>query len=236
MHLVKIDQVREKEGGDIGEMRNRTIAIAVLLLAPTFLISVTATVPYDPWCDMDDDGDIDIYDVVEMADRYGTAGASVNKTALLYEVNGTFTGLLGRIAGVEDSVFALGTQMFFMQEDLVNAYARITQLEQRVDEFSALIAYLNETVALLNSTTLGAPDYDSGWVSIPGYSVTRFTHGLGTTNVCVYVARNDTTYGINDGQHEINWSHLSNNDVWITSRYLNGTHEIRVMIWKIPQP
>jgi len=55
-------------------MKKRFLALLLIILAPLFLVGVTTSAPYNPWCDMDDDGDIDIYDVVEMADRYGTTG------------------------------------------------------------------------------------------------------------------------------------------------------------------
>lgn len=58
---------------------------------------VASTTEYDPWVDLDDDGNITIFDVVKVCSRYGTEGTPVNKTALLYEVNATFTELQSRI-------------------------------------------------------------------------------------------------------------------------------------------
>ncbi|MCK4826095.1 hypothetical protein KA005_60675, partial [bacterium] len=56
-------------------------------MSSLFLVSVTAqTSPYDPWADLDDDGDIDIYDIVDIAGRYGTTGTAINKTAKLLEL------------------------------------------------------------------------------------------------------------------------------------------------------
>ena len=37
-------------------------------------------------CDLNDDGSIDIFDVVKMVDLYGTVGTPINKTALLLEL------------------------------------------------------------------------------------------------------------------------------------------------------
>ena len=45
------------------------------LLMSVLLVGVTSSVGvYDPWCDLDDDGDIDIFDVVRLAGAYNTAG------------------------------------------------------------------------------------------------------------------------------------------------------------------
>ena len=65
-------------------MKRKLLNLAAILLASTFLLSATAeTSPYDPWYDFDDDGDIDIFDTVDFAGRYGTTGVPINKTALL---------------------------------------------------------------------------------------------------------------------------------------------------------
>jgi hypothetical protein len=51
------------------------LAIALLLLGSPFLVQVTTSQGvYDPWCDYDEDGDIDIYDIVRIAEAYGTTG------------------------------------------------------------------------------------------------------------------------------------------------------------------
>lgn len=53
-------------------LANLTIA-AMLLLTP-FLVGLTASAPYDPWYDLDENGKIDIFDVVRIAGTYGTTG------------------------------------------------------------------------------------------------------------------------------------------------------------------
>jgi hypothetical protein len=50
------------------------LVIAAALLITPFFVGFTSSAPYDPWADLDSDGDIDIFDVVKMVDSYGTTG------------------------------------------------------------------------------------------------------------------------------------------------------------------
>lgn len=60
--------------------------LGTVLFASLFLVSATAsptpraTAPYDPWCDYNDDGIIDIFDIVNIASRYRTTGSPLNKS------------------------------------------------------------------------------------------------------------------------------------------------------------
>jgi hypothetical protein len=66
--------------------RARKTMLITALLFSMLLVGITSSAPYDPWCDLDDDGDIDIFDIVKMAGAYGTTGTPINKTALLLEL------------------------------------------------------------------------------------------------------------------------------------------------------
>lgn len=79
-----------------------SIVVAPLLITSLFLIGVTASL-YDPWYDFDDDGDIDIFDIVDIAARYGTTGTPINKTALLLE-------LAARIDALNTTIMELQAQ------------------------------------------------------------------------------------------------------------------------------
>ena len=63
------------------------IILVTVLLASSLLVGLTSsTSVYDPWCDLDEDGDIDIFDIVRMAGIYGTAGDPFEgKAALEYD-------------------------------------------------------------------------------------------------------------------------------------------------------
>jgi len=66
-------------------MKLITFTLSVVLIASFLLVGVTAN-EYDPWLDVNDDGEIDIFDVVKVAGAYGTNGTAINKTDLLLEL------------------------------------------------------------------------------------------------------------------------------------------------------
>ena len=55
-------------------MKNTFLFVICGLLAFTLLVGLTSSVSYDPWCDLDEDGRISIFDVVQIASVYGTLG------------------------------------------------------------------------------------------------------------------------------------------------------------------
>ena len=56
-------------------MRIASLLLICVVIGSLYLVDLTASYEvYDPWCDYDDDGDIDLYDAVKMAGNYGTTG------------------------------------------------------------------------------------------------------------------------------------------------------------------
>ena len=62
----------------------KAILFLVTLLSSLFLVSTTTSSPYDPWCDIDGDGDIDIYDAVDLAGKYGTTGNPARNVTIIH--------------------------------------------------------------------------------------------------------------------------------------------------------
>ena len=93
-------------------MKKRILSglLASLILASLLMVGIGSTSTdcppneYCVWSDMDDDGDIDIVDVVDLAGRYSTTGTPMNKTELLYDVNNTITELRDRIEYLETTL------------------------------------------------------------------------------------------------------------------------------------
>ena len=192
---------------------------------------------YDPWYDMNDDGIIDLWDVYHMNMKYGTTGTAINKTDLLLQLMTKIDQLNATIIEQQNTINLLNTE----------------------------IIYLNQTVIEVNSTRgLGAPDYDSGWLSIAASAYTLLYHNLGTTELLVYVIGKDSegsvhqcVYGgcgygpmvdnpprvaYEDG---LFWRQLTTTSIRIDRLKDDGANggvsgpawdNVRVMLWKIPQP
>jgi len=69
-----------------------TILVFTIIFASLFFVNSTTSIAnlqageYDPWLDLNDDGEIDIFDVVMVATAYDTSGKAFNKTAALLEL------------------------------------------------------------------------------------------------------------------------------------------------------
>jgi hypothetical protein len=55
-------------------MKKITFASVCVLLTLTVLVRVSSSATYDPWVDLDESGDVDIFDVVTLANSYQTTG------------------------------------------------------------------------------------------------------------------------------------------------------------------
>jgi len=90
------------------------------------------------------------------------------------------------------------------------------------------------------------PEHDSGWVDIRDILNStghRHLHGLNTTELFVYIIRRNSVLGIFDGQgygmHDFHthWHNLTNTEIgFLVEGHLTLYDEIRIMIWKIPEP
>lgn len=99
----------------------------------------------------------------------------------------------------------------------------------------------------------GAPDYDSGWVSMPDRFLS-LTHNLGTKELFVYfIGRNSLgvihqfSYGEDwfyDYQTSMEWKQTgatwdinSDNEILVTRSWDDANwDEVRVLLWKLPEP
>jgi len=70
------------------------ITLVTILVASFFFVNTaantskyeTTSLPeYDPWVDLDDDGDVDLYDAVRLLKIYGTKGSPITKASITYD-------------------------------------------------------------------------------------------------------------------------------------------------------
>jgi hypothetical protein len=81
------------------KLQSMALALACVSLASALLVCLTSSASvYDPWYDTDDDGDIDIFDMVRVAGSYGTTGTPYEaKAAPAYDSGWmNFTDLRGQ--------------------------------------------------------------------------------------------------------------------------------------------
>ncbi len=81
-------------------------AIATFCLTATLLMAVPTrsskeSNSYDPWLDINDDGNINILDISSLAIIFGTSGSPVNKTALLLELQNKLETLEATVKTLE---------------------------------------------------------------------------------------------------------------------------------------
>jgi hypothetical protein len=133
-------------------------------------------------------------------------------------------------------------------ELLFQLLTKIEQLNATITGLQSDISELEANLAVLSSTKLGRPDYDSGWLGpLADSQFFTLTHGLGTEEVLVYLIGKGTFidfYGV----HQIYYQDLSGSSYGAGWYGLNATQVrvgirasgiwdyMRVLIWKIPQP
>lgn len=143
-------------------MIRKDVVITVLVifcLTPTLFlvksISSSYGPTYDPWCDINDDGRIDIKDMHYVAVLFSASGTPVNKTELLYNVSDTFTSLLKEIDSLNSSLSELQSQVNSL--NATNLMPIIDSLNSSLLALQSQVSSINTTVTQLQSsdTSLG---------------------------------------------------------------------------------
>lgn len=136
-----------------------------------------------------------------------------------------------------DRIEELETNCELLEEKCLEYETHMEELEDRIEELEGSSS---------GASGLGEPDYDSGWVSMP--RTKSFEHGLGTTELFVYViGKGGSISGIHQWgyggitdlglQKGLYWRTSSSNHVTLY-RYRSDSawNQVRVLIWKIPIP
>ncbi|MCW3985229.1 MAG: hypothetical protein NWE91_02315 [Candidatus Bathyarchaeota archaeon] len=205
-------------------MKLTSLALLIILFSSMFLIGTTTSISprgvhdYDPWRDFDDDGDIDIYDIVDIAGRYGTTGTPVNKTALLYNVSDTFAELYAQLGelqshvnDLQDKVEALENQSGWMVAPAFDS----GWISINPDERYFFWHSLNTTNVL---------------VYVIGKNGSGFIHQW-------RIGMDYDSYGIGSADYGLFWSRLDSNVISVLrGRSDTQWAQVKVMIWKISEP
>ena len=190
--------------------KRRHIAICFLAfcLTATLLVGVTSSAEYDPWCDMDDNGLIDIVDLVSLAIRFGEEGTPINKTELLFEVNATYSKLLSQIKSLNAS--------------LANLQDRVKSLE--TGGFIGTPAFDNETQISQGEEKIFTHNLNTTEVFV--YMIGRYD------GASPYIHQID--YGGLSDYQGARWKDLTNTTIRVIRRSNdNNWNYVRVMIWKV---
>jgi hypothetical protein len=236
-------------------MKIVNIAVLVILMASVFVMNTkSASVPstdsyqpYDPWFDLDDNGIIDMMEPYWCNLRFGTTGDPINKTALLYNVSDTFAELLARLDSLNLTLADLQARFDELDATLT---ARSYYLETLVHDMNATIEELSVLIEVLNATKIGAPDADSGWLSMTQGQERIFEHNLSTTDVLVYMIGkysdsaspyiHQIQYGADNLATTVagaRWYDLTATSIRVEREPNDNNWKfIRLFIWKIPQP
>lgn len=96
----------------------KMIKVVTIVLASLFLTMLFSNIAisgsgngYDPWVDLNDDGNIDYNDLYTFARAYGSSGTPINKTALLLELLSRIDSLNASLIALESRVEALETSL-----------------------------------------------------------------------------------------------------------------------------
>jgi S1-C subfamily serine protease len=119
--------LQTRKGEVISITTRKDLAIAIIT---TFCLTVTlfTIIPsrsqtsgqqYDPWIDLNDDGQINILDLYMVARAYGTSGAAINKTALILELQSQVQDLQAKVKALEMNSTAILPDLYESVKDSV---------------------------------------------------------------------------------------------------------------------
>ena len=122
------------------------VGLAIFCLTATlFMVKPTRSQSaneYSPWTDLNDDGKIDIFDLVQIALAFGAEGQQINKTELLINVSITFANLQLRMDDLNSSLLELQSIV-----DGLNA----TNVMPLIDSLNSTLLGLQSKVTVLET-------------------------------------------------------------------------------------
>jgi len=157
------------------------LTMTLFVVIPTKSASTTDINPeYDPWYDLNDDGRIDILDLVSASHKYGATGMPINKTALLLELQAKIDSLNASLVELQSRVGDLETRTpkkgyisisptAFTPHSEYETYAKLNEYLAGDGHFFAPLQLPNGSI--ITKITLGAYDIMSAlffevWITL----------------------------------------------------------------------
>jgi len=159
---------------------------------------------------------------------------------------------------LEDNITILETSISDMQDTIGDLDFRVTTLEFYVATMNATVTDLESRIGTLESQILSmnntiwnatrSPDFDTGWENFTRGQERSFQHWLNSTDLLVYMMGripgaspyiHSMFFGsVHDyGWKGCFWHDLSSAEISVTRNPSDDYWEqVRIMIWKIPQP
>ena len=121
------------------------MCLLVFCLTATLLVGVTSSADYDPWKDIDDNGVINILDILGLAVMFGEEGTPINKTELLLD-------LQTRIAVAEADIADLSANMQGIENNQYVPFKATLAEAQILDEAGGTLDWDNIEINSLATT------------------------------------------------------------------------------------
>jgi hypothetical protein len=159
------------------------------LTASLFMIIPTRSSPdigdYDPWIDVNDDGVIDVSDLVIVVGRIPSSSEhAINKTALLLELQSRIDSLNSSLLNLEAY---LNTRIVTLETSLVELQSKVDVLETRIPK-KGYISVSPSTFTPEDNTQT----YYKSWIALRGSGIfwtnLQLPHEATLTNITVYLA------------------------------------------------
>jgi hypothetical protein len=182
--------------------------------------SGSGTNGYDPWVDLNDDGNIDYNDLYTFARAYGSSGTPINKTALLLELLSRIDSLNASLIALESRVEALETALAKIREPDYDSGWVTVKAGERLD----LTHNLNTTEVFVYVVgRYGPPDNTT-------------IHQIYYGGYCYYLY-DGTGHVYASVDQGLEWIGLTNTTIALY-RHSDDFYwqQVRVMIWKIKEP
>jgi len=242
--FLEVNSKLRLDGGDsiVKKILMASMILAMFLLASLFLVGLTSSAGvYNPWYDLDDDGDIDIFDVVKMAGIYGTTGEPFEAKAAIEYDSGwiDITDKCGQCFDVIHNLNSTEVMVDVAGKTAVDGGAHQrnlggtgfipgwAQTYGRADpEYGHSVIQTTDGGYALAGTTrsFGAGDFDS-WViktDAIGNHLWNQTHGgLGNDGACCIIQTYDGGYAIAGDTDSFG---AGNRDFWLVKTDRFGDH------------